>query len=392
MLRSRILFALALAAAAVLAVSYEDTHVGFTLLYALLILCALCALSAALAPKLLAIHESVAQKTVFKGEALCYTLAIHNRGPFPYPSAVYKFHAAGLPEREDSSEYETCGPPDGRSREYTLRYPYRGVYELGLESVTVTDMLGLFTRTIRNKQPLRITVFPERDASFGLAMRNEPQEAIMRRDFFGEDYSTIADLRKYTPADSLRKIHWKLSAKRGELIAKNFQNFEPDKTVLLLDTLAINLPERERTHFEDKMASCAATAVDFFAHAKMPASLVYGQPGLDEATIRGEADGYYALLAGARFERESSALHEMRRVPGRYNMVALLSALDAEMSGALKALVSLGHNVGVYLFHAGRPTREHKQLTEDLRAFGVSVIPIEVGQEQPAPLEEGGAA
>ena len=394
MLRSRILFVMALAAAGALAVGYEDTRAGFTLLYALVILCAICAVSALFAPTFLSFREGAARGVVFKDEVFTYTVAIRNRGPFLYPGAVYRFYNAQLMDLEGDAPLGLCEPLRGQEREYTVRFPYRGVYDMGLESVTITDMLGLFRRTIRNKQPLRVTVFPEQDQDFELTMRTEQQDAVPRQDIFNEDYSTVADLRKYTPADSLRKIHWKLSAKRGELIAKNFQSFEPDKTILLLDTLKIDLPERERAQFEDKMVSYAASAVDYFARGKMPASMVYGEPGLEEAKVDmfGGLDAFYALLAGIRFEREKSGVYEMRMVPGRYNMVAFLSALDLEMCNALLELVSLDHNLAVYLFYTEFITPEQEGLVEDLRGYGVSIIPINIGEERQPDANDGGAA
>jgi len=366
---------------------------------------------------------------------LSYKVAVRNRGPFLYPGAEYRFYNAELMELEGDAGLGMCEPFRGQQREYEVRFPYRGVYELGLESLSVTDMFGLFRRTIRNKQPLRLTVFPEGDAEFELTMRAEPQDIARRQDVYSEDFSTVADLRKYNPADSLRKIHWKLSAKRGELITKNFQNFEPERTLLLLDTAKINLPPKERAAFEDKMVSYAASAVDFCLRAKVPASLIYGQPGVEETTLGTpeDADGLYALLAGITFDRECSPIYELRNVPGAYNIVGFLSGLDERRCAAIKELSSLGHNLTLYVFESrllslGTPPQpgargvsvpspadliEHKNLLKDLerqlgplpplgdmskylieelRAVGVAVTPVTVDQPGTPATGEGGAA
>ena len=396
MLKSRILFCLSLVGAALLAVGYQDTQAGFTFLYALLILCAFCGLSILFAPAFLTFDQQAAQEIVFKGEPFSYSISIRNRGPFLYPGAVYRFYNAELFSFSGDSALGVCEPFRGQKRRYDIQFAYRGVYSLGLKSVTVTDMLGLFSRTIHNKNPLSLTVFPERDESFAFAMRNQPQNSSLNQDIFNEDPSSVADLRKYTPSDSLRKIHWKLSAKRGELISKNYHSFEPEHTVLLLDTAKIDLPEKERAQFEDKMISCAASAVDHCARGKMPASLIYGQPGSDEMSISisGEIDGFYSLLAGIRFDREKSPVYEMRNVAGAYNMIAFLSDLDERMCAALREIISLGHNIVVYLFlSAERPMSARKEyLLEDLRAYGAGINLITVEPPQASPKQEGGAA
>jgi len=396
MLKSRLLFAAALVAAAILAVSYEDTNAGFTLLYALLILCALCGISAVVAPSCLSFEQQAGGDVVFKGESFTYTICLRNKGPFIYHGAAYRFFSAEVMEMDGDASLGVCEPLRAQNRKYTVRFPYRGVYSLGLESVTVTDMLGLFTRTIHCKNPLRLTVFPERDDGFALTMRNEPLDTARNRDIFDEDYTTIADLRKYTPSDSLRKIHWKLSAKRGELIAKNYQNFEPERTLLLLDTTKFGLPPKERAAIEDKMVSYAASAVDFCVRSKIPASLIYGQPGIDETPLGGpeDADGIYALLAGIPFDRESSPVYEMRRVSGAYNVVVFQSGIDEQSCAALKELSSLGHNLTLYLFkNESCPINSLGEcLIEELRSIGVAVISVNVDEPALPAHEEGGAA
>ena len=396
MLKTRLLFLIALAAAFLLAVGYEDTNMGFTLLYALLILCAFCGLSVAVASSCLEFEQHAAEDVIFKGEAITYSVRLRNRGPFIYHMAAYRFFSADLLVMEGDASLGICEPMKAQKREYTIRFPYRGVYPLGLESITVTDMLGLFSRTIRGKKPLHLTVFPEREESFALAMRSEPLDTARNRDIFNEDYTAIADLRKYAPSDSLRKIHWKLSAKRGELITKNFQNFEPERTILLLDTAKIQLPPKTRAAFEDKMVSYVASAVDFCLRAKVPASLIYGQPGVQETNLGTpeDADGLYALLAGIAFDRERSPVYEMRKVPGTYNIVGFLSRLDDQRCAAIRELCSLGHHLTLYLFgiEGQQVGAQGEYLVEELRAIGVAVTPVIMDALSTPTTEEGGAA
>ena len=393
MLKSRIIYALALVGAAMLAVGYSDTRAGFTILYALLLLGGFCALSAALAPYFLKVRQSISAEIVFKGEPVFYTLTIRNRGPLLYPGVVYRFHNAELTTME-GEPLGSCEPFGGQSREYAVYFPYRGIYAVGLKSVTVTDLFGLFTRTIGGGTAPRLTVYPELEAGFALSLRADQTDSAFHQDPFNEDYSTIADLRKYTPADSLRKIHWKLSAKRGELIAKNFQSFEPERTILLLDTRKIDLPTRERAALEDRMVSYVASSVEFCARGRISATLIYGQPGLDEAPIdpNGEVDGFYSLLAGIPFDREASCVHLVSRLPGAYSLIAYLSKLDEEICAGLREVVSFDHSLTVYLFSgpADSPHRDH--LIESLRAYGVRVNLITAGEEEADLPGEGGAA
>ena len=398
MLKSRIIYALSLIGAAMLAIGYQDTRAGFTILYALLLLSVFCGLSIALAPCLLKVEEIISEPVVFKGEPVVYTLAIRNRGPLLYPGMVCRFHNTGLMTME-GEPLGGCQPFRGQVREYAVSFPYRGIYTVGLQSVTVTDMFGIFTCTIDGQNALRLSVYPDQEEGFDLALRYDAQDAALRQDFFHEDYTTIADLRKYTPADSLRKIHWKLSAKRGELIAKNFQSFEPDRTILLLDTLKIDLPGQARAALEDKMISYIAASIACCARVKMPASLIYGQPGLDQAIVdpNSEADHFYPLLAGLSFDRSDSLVHQLTRLSGGYNLAVFLSKLDEAITISLKELLASDHKLIVYLFSSEDQPDDPLQadLAERLSASGASVHQVRAtgaGSADDSFVEEGGAA
>ncbi len=94
-----------------------------------------------------------------------------------------------------------------------------GVLELRADKIRVYDYLGLFSRHVPSPPPARMQcspipadtpppLLPEGlglPASYG-AVRRGP----------GEDY----DLRDYRPGDSLRMIHWKMTAKRDELVTR----------------------------------------------------------------------------------------------------------------------------------------------------------------------------
>ena len=51
----------------------------------------------------------------------------------------------------------------------------------------------------------------------------------------GTDMSEIYDLKTYYPGDDIRHVHWKLSAKTGEVLLKEGSHNSSFETVLLVD-------------------------------------------------------------------------------------------------------------------------------------------------------------
>ncbi|MHB2016187.1 MAG: DUF58 domain-containing protein [Candidatus Xenobia bacterium] len=64
-------------------------------------------------------------------------------------------------------------------------------------------------------------------------------------------------VREYRPGDSLRKIHWKLWARRGEPVVKEFQQEYYSRVALVLDTF---MPKRYGADMENAFEGAVSTA------------------------------------------------------------------------------------------------------------------------------------
>ena len=139
-----------------------------------------------------------------------------------------------------------------------------GIYEVVIESVILFDMFGFASagilRRIRPDDRRReMIVLPmvhelELDENMYCCLTNDEVE-----DHFGEDGDETAagllEVRPFLPGDKLNRIHWKLSAKEGELIVRD-QQYEFDSLPYVFFTLsdAVNISQE----LEEKMSVCAA--------------------------------------------------------------------------------------------------------------------------------------
>ena len=384
MLNSRLLFAVVFLAAVVFAVLYPVHSIGYLVLYTLLLLLITAFVSVVWAPRHIVVEESVQKDAAFKNERLQYAAGMRNRSLFFYPALRTLRYSRDVLQYNGEALPLSLSPKSSIRREYVLQFPYRGVYRVGVERMVVTDFLGLFRRTLFPPSSLSVVVYPELDENFVMAMRSELINTVFSYVLFNEDYTSVADVRKYTPTDSIRKMHWKLSAKRGELLVKNYQSFEPNKTLLFLDTLALPLPEAEAAAFEDQMVSHVASAIQYFQQSRIPTGFVYGDMLRDPLLLDAETDMDKVLrvLAQVAFADVSSGLPAcLRSVDknlGPVNIVAFLCAVDDEIHNALKEYISLGHDVLLYYFYSpALPlTGAGEDLLESLRAYGVYVYKV----------------
>ncbi|WP_322796993.1 DUF58 domain-containing protein [Tepidiforma sp.] len=116
--------------------------------------------------------------------------------------------------------------PPRRSRNWMVTTPLlrRGLYEWGPLTVTAVDPLGIFrcTRTFGEAQ--QILVYPPVVdlPHFQAPPANLPGEGRVRR---RTHYVTpnASGVREYAPGDAFNRIHWRSTARTGELMVKTFE-------------------------------------------------------------------------------------------------------------------------------------------------------------------------
>ncbi|GCF13943.1 hypothetical protein Harman_18780 [Haloarcula mannanilytica] len=128
---------------------------------------------------------------------------------------------------------------------YRVTYTHRGEQQAGPVEVAVTDALGLVEERYTIVSKTNVLVYPP-------VYRLGGQEAFART-FTpeSEDRQSFDRLREYVSGDSLRDVHWKSSAKREDLLVKEFTDNRSDRRLLVA-------AEAERGH-ADEMAAAAAT-------------------------------------------------------------------------------------------------------------------------------------
>lgn len=139
--------------------------------------------------------------------------------------------------------------PPGKSAMVTAScYPLRrGVLELQRVVVTCTFPFGVVRRIIVHEQCEHVIVYPalfrmQRELLPKLAVENatghmQQSKAGGHDEFFG--------LRPYRVGDSPRVIHWKHSARMGELISKEMTQSSPPRIMMLLDLTEARLAAAE---------------------------------------------------------------------------------------------------------------------------------------------------
>jgi uncharacterized protein (DUF58 family) len=130
------------------------------------------------------------------------------------------------------------GPYSEVIRTYTVTAVQRGVYTLGAAEVETGDLFGVFRHKAELGGRTEVIVYPRifRPEEIGLPFRESLGEVVARRSLY-EDPTLIAGSREYRRGDPLRRVHWKATARTGEL---QIRLNDPSTTAQLMIVLNVN--------------------------------------------------------------------------------------------------------------------------------------------------------
>ena len=206
----------------------------FLLLSVLVVLAVIWSLLAVLwASATLRVDGNMTEQTVHRGEDLIFTLRMRHKGLIPIaPILLEVSDSSGSLDREIRLKNM---PRRVQSLRLPIHASHVGVYPVGLRACVVEDLLGIVSkRVVLSDTSFSLTVLPRTFSTEPLVLSpGDPGSEIMAR--ATEDLNAPSDVRSYQPGDAMKKIHWKLSLRKGELIVRKFDEPILQDVLILMD-------------------------------------------------------------------------------------------------------------------------------------------------------------
>ena len=248
---------------------------------------------------------------------------------------------------------------DMPGRQQRLRLPIHaahvGVCKPGVDSCTIADVFGLFsvTKTPQHVQQ-ELTVLPLLFVTEALSFApgDSGLETVARAT---EDVTSPADVRAYQPGDSMKKIHWKLSSRKQDLLVRRFEEPEMPDALVLMDCsrpptwghseaeadVRDALLETAASVVAQQMTGDHAVRLPLLGSHPMECEKRMGMPAILDALARldfSETD---------RFERV--LLMETRRMRKVGSTIVVAARLNGHMVDAMIRMRKMGPYVRLYL-------------------------------------------
>ncbi len=287
--------------------------------------------------------------SAMKGDTVTYSLVIRNKSLLLLSFLDVSFHSAGSVYAQELCGRALAAPPLAVStHEIQLPCKYRGSYEIGVKDIRLGDYLGLFSFRQQVKTLAMLTVYPRIVPITAFpVLAGADGEPGMHGIRGSENTENISDIRKYASGDRLRSIHWKLSAKREELMVKNYEQASGADADLILDTSGCGGGSiEERIIAEDRLVECAVSLVWHFVTRSIPVTVWHCGKQPERHSVKSDTDfrALYQILSEAGFE-DGLCLPDavaLTRTAGRKTVVAVSAAPGEEMCGLLLKLKSSG--------------------------------------------------
>ncbi|MGR6320815.1 DUF58 domain-containing protein [Micromonospora soli] len=292
---------------------------------------------------------------VARGEPAAMTLTVRNGGRLRAASLVAEDRCGGRlvpvpllrlrPGRHTEVRYEV---PTHR----------RGVVPVGPLRVTRRDPLGLVTLARSYGGRVPVWVHP-RIHPLTAVPTGAGRSLDGRTDSVPHGSITFDSLREYVVGDELRRVHWRTSARVGELMVRENVDTSLPRMVVVLDNRAGAHPERVDGLAESFESACeaAASVVAAAVREDLPVSLLLvAPPEGDPAGASGPMDRLAAVdLADGGADVLPTAMSRLRQERSGDTLVFLTGPGARGELGHVGALRGAYPSVVVGVFGAAEP-------------------------------------
>lgn len=217
---------------------FENNAGTLTLLVGVLVLPALGSIT--LAGKGVILNLEI-PKGVEKGQSVSGNLYVRNRSLLPVPRLAVNLCCSNARSGENGEQTVIVGllPKQKKDIPFTVFCPHSGEITLTVEKAVCADWFDLFRREFPVRVKKTLTVLPLMfDPSVSLKSQDMamPDSDAYSATKAGSDPGETFAIREYVPGDAIRKIHWKLSEKTGQMMVREFGLPVVNEVALLLET------------------------------------------------------------------------------------------------------------------------------------------------------------
>lgn len=336
-------------------------------------------LSVRLAEKTIRVTSGLSGQKVNRGDVVSMEIAVSHKGLLPI--APVALHMRATSNTPAGTIHLTQLGKRRQRVVHKFAADHVGAMFPGMESYTVSDVFGFFKREHQPDtagQELLVLPVPFDVEPLTFAAGDMGVETMKRA---MEDPSSPADIRAYQQGDPLKRIHWKMSARKREIMVRQFEEPALPDALVLLDTspplLTEGLPEEKRPFLCDALLETAASVVACQIRQDNPVRMpLVGDRPMEYSSRMGlpvllEELARCTFNETERFERVvMMQLAELRKTGA---VVIITTRMTSPLCDLIVRMKRMGPNVRLYLVTFVADDPETAPLVAKLQQAAVEV-------------------
>ena len=301
--------------------------------------------------RLIRVEASLSPHHVNRGESAALQIRGINRCPLPVKPLQLQVCMG-----ESTTLYQVRLRPMKEGR-LTAELPseHVGAFLCGADRVFAEDVFGIVRCSISHSEKEMLLSlplsFPVEEMTFSPG--DTGKAALARAQ---EDYTSPDDVRAYVPGDAMKRIHWKLSSRRGEVLVRRYETPAPPDTLILVDQRSPEHEDAEKAlALRDAVCETAVAVADMQLKDLSPVRApFYGRYANEFAADQSVNISYLKeMLALQPFDGQEDfarTLHlELRRMGRTGAAVVITTCLTPNVVEAVSRIRRMGPHVRLYL-------------------------------------------
>lgn len=362
-------------------------------------------------------ERKVSNTMLHQGDQTEVEVTIKNDRGWPIPWIYFEdHHPADFPRIGLNKRLAILMPGRSVTLKYSLTCPRRGYHRIGPVMMESGDLFGLQKRFRTGEHREYVSVLPTVAyiETYNLATKR-PQGPVRISNRIYEDPTRINQIRKYAPGDPLRSIHWKATARTGELQVKTHDPSSVVGATLVLDLHEDSyVPEHKDERMELAITTAASIAyllqlsgeqlglitngIDAAEVAKYHADPEMALSRYEAAeSMKGEAvsekinpltvptarspiqaqmiiENLARVIPGRGLDATELVMNEFRRLPRDAALLVIGGNMDERMALALGSMKQSGFNVNMFYM---RDRKGYERAVSLLGQHNIHVFHIE---------------
>ncbi len=300
--------------------------------------------------------QELNERIFVKGEHASYILHLQNSSFLFIPFIKINMYIEGQVICKKMQNIKLSLAPFSRhDLEFKIELFYRGVYDVGVSSIKISDLLGLFTYTVYPPEKKTILVKPrimQKYSSDEITVKINEGEQSKEYNDSGND--EVVNIREYVYGDSFRKIHWNLSSKLDKLMIKETKNETKSESIFYLNLYKHEVLDEITLLKEDCLIEEIVKHIHYHLKKDMSSRLVFFNG--ETQTVRGSSQqdflNIYNVLSEVRFNQD----YDFNQILEPYieknqfgNLLYVFSVkINVNMIDTLLKIKNKGFNIVVY--------------------------------------------